>query len=149
LNGVKNGKWKALVERTDEDPLWGSRIKELITHHESYGIEHLSYAEVEECGFTVGVDSGQAGIFDFNTYRNDQIAEGFARTKEPGDAWYDMCCKRTLSDHQCGTVFGDVVTCAGYGDGLYKAWYVRNDRHEIVAMGIVFIDKYENEDEDI
>lgn len=104
LNGVKDGKWKALVERTDEDPLWGSRIKELITYHESYDIEHLSDAEVEECGFTVGVDSGQAGIFDFNTYRNDQIAEGFARTKEPGDAWYDMCCKRTLSDHQCGTV---------------------------------------------
>lgn len=50
------------------------------------------------------MDSGQAGIFDFNTYGNDQIAEGFARTKEPGDAWYDMCCKRTLSDHQCGTV---------------------------------------------
>lgn len=27
--------------------------------------------DFEECGFTVGVDSGQAGIFDFNTCRND------------------------------------------------------------------------------
>lgn len=48
LNGVKNGKWKVLVERTDEDPLRGSRIKEFTTHHESYDIEHLSDTEVEQ-----------------------------------------------------------------------------------------------------
>lgn len=51
-----------------------------------------------------------------------------------------MCCNALSPIIGVVQFFGGVVTYAGYGDGLYKAWYVRNDRYEIVAMGIVFID---------
>lgn len=161
LENVKNGKWTALVEQKDEGSEWGVRNVGLIAHHEMYDISKMKQEVVELCSFVVGVDSGQAGIFDFDTYRNDEVAKPYVKMTryegnedklEQGEIWYDMCCSRTMYPKGSGIVPGGVVAQSGYGDGTYTAWCARNGDKEIVAMGIVFItdgDDEEWEDGDI
>jgi hypothetical protein len=100
----------------------------------------------------VGVDSGQAGIFDKSSFKNDSLIEkdpefhhAYRRDK-PGGRWYAACCDITLSEEEAGVLLGGVVSTSGYGDGGYDCFVVKSG-DEVVAVKIVFIG--EDEDEDI
>lgn len=77
--------------------------------------------------FAVGVDSGQAGIFDLSHFQDENLIT--PETQRPG------------STHRPGsTVPFGVVSNSGWGDGLYTAYAKRNSKGEAVAVKIVFID---------
>jgi len=85
----------------------------------------------------VSVDSGQAGIFDRPTFKNEK----FVRTKprmDTGNLWYDMCCDITSDKVGAGIVEGGVISSAGLGDGRYKVFVSENNTGKIVAIKIVF-----------
>ena len=98
----------------------------------------------EESSFAVGVDSGQAGIFDMAHYRHDRIAEAVQRLMQesicPEEPWYSLCCDRTFgSEMGAGIVPYGVVSSSGIGDGAYRC-FTRKDRgSHIIGVRIVFI----------
>lgn len=70
VDSVKTGKWlSSIVKYDDSETDWGDRVGELHAYHESK--ETKEEPEWEELGIDVGVDSGQAGIFDEDFYGTD------------------------------------------------------------------------------
>lgn len=93
----------------------------------------------------IGVDTGQAGIFDLRYFRQD----GVVPTNYPGkrdkvrveDRWYWMCCDvtRTPGTNAAVIPYG-VVADSGWGDGYYPVYALRDDEDRVVGVRIVFID---------
>jgi len=66
---------------------------------------------------TVGVDSGQAGIFDESIYPQGETGD-----YEDPESFYGQCCKLTLDDLsiRSGIVKDKGIVCeSGFGDGEY------------------------------
>lgn len=134
LDEVATGKWNGYVEKIDVEE-WGERCSVVYAIHESIPVhEEVSW---EECEFVVGVDSGQAGIFDHFIYRNQESVVG-ETSFDPDDKWYSYCCDMTLSERGAGVINGGVVSSSGFGDGGYEAFIVRKT-DKIAAVKIVFI----------
>lgn len=149
LKNVKNGTWNAIVRKSDEGD-WGIRCAEIIAYHESVGETDLEKLDWKLTDIYVGVDSGQAGFFDKDLFKNGDII-----TKDPkfglggtdsGDRWYSACCDITLSEESAGVLPGGVVSSSGYGDGGYECFIVQLGE-EVVAAKIVFIGEEEIDDE--
>jgi len=146
LTDVRQGVWEATALIVDSGD-WGGRVAKLMVRHQ----EHDDLSEPQElCGFEVGVDSGQAGFFDFHIYPQGD------ETGDYGDlsTFYGRACYATLGDDrnehsQCGGVVDGhgVATRSGFGDGGYDC-YARRDNGEVVAAMIVFIAD-EELDEDV
>lgn len=141
LSDVLPGRFIAQV---NEDPETG-RCAELLVIHEDYYQMHLDYNEHSSCG----VDSGQLGIFDAASYRNDSAAGSLGapaldfvlpdHTNE-GDRWYEQICRFTLDDLGYGSYDSGIVSSSGWGDGMYPLDVARNDQGQIVGMLVTFID---------
>jgi len=115
LSNVKKGKWCAKVLRTEE-VFGGNRVAALVVHHSSLtDLSSRSYEwEWERCKTEIGVDSGQAGIFDEPEFHS-----------EDGDyynpnSWYRKCCNNTTEGLCGGTIEGGAVSSSGFGDGGYS-----------------------------
>ncbi|OXB94833.1 DUF4241 domain-containing protein [Parageobacillus galactosidasius] len=146
LEDVCNGEWRAYATITDEGE-WGEHISELMVFHQSVPYEHAEWISLED---RITVDSGQAGIFNYSHYKNDntvpenaQLFDGIS-ISDKGDKWYAYCCAVTLSKQQAGVINGGVVSTSGFGDGLYDLSVAKNEKGEIVAIRITFIHKEES-----
>jgi hypothetical protein len=113
-----------------------------------------------------GVDSGQAGVFDAASYRNDAYAAGITTPEvdfslpgdpEEGDAWYTKMCKFTLASDGWGSYDRGVVSSSGWGDGMYpvygaevdrKWWQFWKPKKSIVALQLIFIDQSAEDDDE-
>lgn len=126
-----NGDWVARTEKSDEGS-WGVRIARLIVHHTKFSPIGNKY-EIKRT--MIGVDSGQAGVFDASVYMDNSFH----------DCFYDSCCKRTLSRESVGYVHKGFVTSSGYGDGGYDCLIYKKDG-KAVAIEVIFIPK-EGDDE--
>jgi hypothetical protein len=101
----------------------------------------------------VGVDSGQAGIFSYETYRKDGLEmevptvgydgksfewlESISRGEEDGGDWYLKMCKMTLTTDGWSTYSNGIVSRSGFGDGSYSLYTVSKNK-KIIAMCIDF-----------
>lgn len=134
---AKLGIWKATVGIKDEGE-WGRRVAFLAAFHsDSPDISELAS---HEAGFAVGVDSGQAGIFDCNHYRDNDLFPG-QNEGSFGDPWYSYCCNQTLkTEHQAGVIPYGAVATSGYGDGAYQCFYYTRGENEKRATWGVLID---------
>lgn len=147
------------ISQVNEDPET-DRCAELLVIHEDYYQKRLDYFDHSSCG----VDSGQLGIFDAASYRNDAAAADISTPRikfsipgdaQDGDAWYEKMCKITLGEPLCyGAYDTGVVSSSGWGDGMYPLQVARNDGGQIVAMLVTFIDlevqeAEEEEDEEL
>src|ERR1035437_7204309 len=136
LDGVRKGKWVAdvLVDQKTQ------RIAEIIVHHQEW--TNLSSSWIE-APFEVGVDSGQAGVFDAQHYRDDSVVMNAGRkAKEiicPEEPWYSICCDRTLSSQSAGIIPYGAVCSSRYGDGAYRCYTQKDNNNEIAVVRIVFI----------
>lgn len=128
LTNVKNGTWKGFVDRGKTD--WGNRCWAVSAFHENFSSKTTRCTEL--MSFEVGVDSGQAGIFDAAEYHGgeDDYGDG---------GWYDQVCNLTLdSKLSAGVLDGGVVSSSGFGDGGYQC-HVARDNGQIVGVKITFI----------
>lgn len=135
------GTWHAEVEKV-ELPDWGEANAKLTAYHQSV----QSQAEVLEwikCSFIVGVDSGQAGIFDREQYRiPDAAADDAPADDAPADTdsdWYLACCDITEDGEEAGVLEGGVVSRTGIGDGAYGVYQAVNAQGQVIGVKIVFI----------
>jgi hypothetical protein len=85
LENVREGFWDAYIKMSDEG-LWGKRVAELVAINLDYNDEYagLTSEDINEPQkFEVGVDSGTAGIFDYDYYCK------YHTEKTVDDEWYD------------------------------------------------------------
>lgn len=135
---AKNGRWLGFVRYACD---WGLRPFYVVAVHGDTNLNHFSIPKTRDemvkdgwvpLDIHVGVDSGQAGIFDHDNYRNDAVimdTPDFCRRDkelEPGARWYGACCDKTLGDAAAGVIPGGVVSSSGHGDGGYAAYGLFN-----------------------
>ena len=145
LEDVLPGTWEASVIKRDEGE-WGMRAARLIAVHKEY--VDCDVGPMTLAPFEIGVDSGQAGLFDCLHYRDDTVAVEHPNVsrKDAGKLWYMQCCCRTLTREAAGVMPYGVVASSGYGDGSYDCFYGGNSDGKIVRVEIEFIPE-EEEDE--
>ncbi len=147
LENVCSGEWQSAVFRNDETGGWGLR-----NHYLVAWLNNLPNSWTEEDSFCVGVDSGQAGIFDFERYPDgedtDQSENYLARDTgeyQDLDSFYGQCCLITMeNESNAGPVTYDgqtmgSVSSSGIGDGAYQCLTHRNEDGQIDGIKIVFI----------
>ena len=143
LTNVRKGKWQAFAIIEDKGD-WAGRVVQLhAAHEETRPVFAEGSIEGKKADFVVGVDSGQAGIFDKDHYKG-----GHSGDKECDD-WYKLCCDKTLSEAQAGVIPFGVVSSSGYGDGSYACHYrIGENSGEIERVWISFIDEDEYEEDE-
>lgn len=153
VDKVKPGMYDTHLKKHDAGD-WGVRCSTLLVIHEDHKNDKLKW---EDYPATIGVDSGQCGIFSKESYRNDSITEKIglgdgdisffdvspwkemteSREEEDGEKWYESMCSRTLGEQRWGVYDEGVVSSSGFGDGSY-ALFVAKKRGKIVAMCVDF-----------
>lgn len=144
LENVKSGIWEAYLKMIDTE-IWGIRVAELITISSEHCEDYLAIMD-EHQEFEVGVDSGCAGIFDYEYYCKCHTDE------DNNEDWYEKQIMQQFFPGDESTwqksVFTEsngVVSNAGYGDGGYDCYVARNNEGEIIGIRIVYISE---EDDD-
>lgn len=137
INNVLPGDYNAKMEKISDEGYWGERVSRLI-------INHKDYPDINPNIFVsdrIGVDSGQAGFFDDNYYKENQGGEF-----DNYDSFYGKICRLTLSDNQGGIIDNKgIVSSSGYGDGNYELYIGKNRDNKVVSACLVFIDDEDNE----
>lgn len=141
VENVKPGNYNTNVTYwKDTDRFFNGKVSELIAVEESYNIVNIQWNYVKG---SIGVDSGQCGIFDFEQVK-DVIGTGEWDEK---DKFYAQACACT---HDYPTQYGEfntygVVSRSGVGDGSYDL-YVAYDNNQIIAIKIVFLGDEDEEE---
>jgi len=138
---VKNGEWiaKSSVNGDDEEN-WGRRISELIAIHSDHKLSKAPWKPYEGKG-SIGVDSGQAGIFDAKEYSK-------LNTGRLDKLFYKKCCDATLNLAQRDIIDDwGAVSSSGYGDGRYSV-FTKTVKSKIIGVKIVFISNNEEQEEE-
>lgn len=123
---VKPGRYKVSVIRSDEKE-WGVRIASIVMFHEDYVDAKLGkWKSIEG---TVGVDSGQCGIYDDAVYPQ-------AKDHSDNEPFYDECCNITLGKKSAGILKSGkgVVSSSGYGDGSYELFAISKGGERVALM---------------
>ena len=152
VDNVKNGVWNAFVVMKNERE-WGTRCAELQVWHSDYRKDDVVTHTMEYIKADIGVDSGQAGVFDSKFFKDPKSVAGVERTYNGArlcedEPWYSMCCDRTLGEKMWGTIPYGAVSRSGFGDGGYNAYLTKKDG-KVVAIKIVFIGDDEGADEEV
>lgn len=139
VENVQTGEWNAYIKQSDEGD-WGVRISELIAVKSDKPLKDR-WKRIGDDGI-IGVDSGQAGIFDLKHYRDDSVILKRAKYKiAPGGnhaLWYAECCEITLARTGAGVIPYGCVSSSGIGDGAYNA-YKQENKDGIYALRIKFL----------
>jgi hypothetical protein len=175
LENVLPGNYNCYVEYSDEGD-WGERVSAIEVVHEKY--DRPLDIEFESEDFEVGVDSGQAGIFDYDYYVR------YHNKHTVDDSWYDRVCALTCENvknpnyeefdwnadncydryqayketEKCWPYIQKLtanpidglgyVSSSGYGDGGYTCWTARDDDGNIITIRVEFITEYDEEDDE-
>lgn len=140
LEGVPRGKWFASVEVEEGE---GGRVMALMAARAGYRSVGWIRMGWRKEPFEVGVDSGQAGLFDVAHYRDDAAVVGVDRISAdiicPEEPWYSIACDRTLSEIGAGIIPFGCVSSSGYGDGSYECHTFRDREDAIAVIRVTFI----------
>ena len=152
----------------------------IVDIHETYGrnsvlrITHESMLKGKDSNLRfnylgeAAVDSGQLGIFDAMSYRNDQypvlpaklhksrkkqdewvVGEYYKSKDKEGEDWYDRITSYTCNtENSWGTYDAGVVTSSGWGDGFYPVYSALNSDQKIIALEIEFMSEENPEDDE-
>jgi len=142
---VKNGKWNARVLTSNEGS-WGKRVAVLIAAVDGFMPKYEAY-DWEAQKFEVGVDSGQASIFDLAEFHSEDD-----NYNNP-ESFYAKCCACTLNTPESAGIVDNngVVSSSGYGDGGYECKTITKNGEVVAVMvdyGLLQEDDEEPEDEE-
>jgi len=149
IDNVKKGSWFALTKEID------GRVGFLIAYSVEYGFTWDKYWDTRTLTkIEVGVDSGQAGIFDEKYYKDDKVFAGRTNKSRryndvicPEDIWYSWCCDVTLAEPSAGVIPFGCVSSSGWGDGCYTCSVIQ-EKGKVVAIVIDYgIEEEDEQDE--
>jgi len=146
IDNCMPGVWRAVAVLTDDTEGWGCRVSYLMISRENFESFKIKEETVRD---VIGVDSGQAGFFDYNFYpAGKREGGGFNDPVSDFDLFYDQCCTATLGKRQADTVNKiGAVSASGYGDGVYDLTLWKDGVGKVLAARIDFLNK-EEKDED-
>lgn len=135
LQNVKKGRWLAtLLLRTNENYAIVAGLR--VMHEEASTPIYKNDTEIADN--SVYVDSGQAGIFDAEHFRDNSVVDGETFKHNYGIPWYNKCCDLTLSEQQGGVLPYGAVSASGYGDGSYICKFKMDEAGQIDYVRIEF-----------
>ena len=144
VDGLKSGKWIGYMNKKTIKG-WGIRVTDLWIVHQDY--PDIFPNTLLDPAIDIGVDSGGAGIFDYDYYLK-------YHDEELNESWYDRQfylrydydmngnpIKDRSTERKDGVVIDGkgVVSFSGYGDGSYDLYAEKNQSGEIIALRIKFI----------
>ncbi len=137
IDNVKKGSWFAETKKID------GRTGFLIAYSADYRFTWDRYWDVRSItNIEVGVDSGQAGIFDEKYFKDDKVfasrTQADRKYKEiicADESWYSWNCDLTLSEPNAGVIPFGCVSESGYGDGCYTCSVIK-EKGKVVAIVI-------------
>jgi len=142
---ARTGTWNAQVLLRD-DKGGGHRNAMLSMAHVSVSLESLEPSSMEKTDIDVGVDSGQAGLFEKIRFPDDK-----AQLDSNEGTWYSSVCE--ITGNETGTGAGiapggfGVVSQTFWGDGGYPCFVRKDESGQVVAVVLVF-DGSMNKDDD-
>lgn len=151
---VKSGLWHGYVYRQNQNTKQNPDMRNtmLVSLHDE--VVNMPYKLWKNKG-RVSVESGQAGIFTKESYRNDKLVEENIDREElkykmdvapEGGKWYEYASNGTLdTDIDADCVLDGFISSSGYGDGSYDIFVLENKDKEIVGIKIEFMYKREDE----
>lgn len=132
LDNMKSGQYNCFMQYSSNEE-FGKRVRRVYIYHHEY----ISTPNRLVHNASIGVDSGQAGFYDY---------EYFLQTREKGNEdwiWYENICDLTYKDDEFTGGVKDNKCCvssSGYGDGCYSLFIHTNSKDEIVSACIEFTD---------
>ena len=118
--------------------IWGTRVARLSICH----VNHKNVVPNICTDCVIAVDSGQAGFFDDDYYKENQGGNFGDIT-----TLFGLACSLTLSKNRGGIMLDKgVVAETGFGDGSYSLYIGKNEKGKIVSASIIFIADDELED---
>lgn len=157
VDGVLPGTYNVYCKKHDTGD-WGIRNSMLLVVHEDHNNDTLEW---ESDSREIGVDSGQAGIFSSESYRNDSIVDRiglgdgdisffgkFNRRDEEGEKWYVSMSSRTLGVLQHGVYDEGTVCSSGIGDGSYMLFTSKDTNGNIIGLAVDFLIEGPEDEED-
>ena len=137
------GSYYCYISRAEDERIASISVRH--EYHTDVAID-MEYAPAEtNTNVYVGVDSGQAGIIDFESW---QAYVAHPQDESVSEEWYQQACEHTLSRLQYGIMVDNnrdwhkaahgFVSSSGYGDGCYRV-YVAKNGSDIVGIRIEFI----------
>ena len=151
IDNVKNGKWTATIETSNEGA-WGNRVAALIIKHADH--KSADADRQEKLNADIGVDSGQCGFYDLPIFREKNNVPADAKLAsyidEEDGKWYSMCCAATYGDHgrDAGIIPGGVVSSSGFGDGSYECFVDKDENGQVTGATLIFIGEDEEEEDE-
>lgn len=165
---AKKGRWVAEVEK--DERVYQDIISKLVCYYDEQQSElaglsdmssdfHKALAmmmakdveKVVENKTYVTVESGQVGIFDNKSFRDDKIASRATRVSDKivceDQPWYSICCDRVLSEDQWGSVPNGCVSSSAR-EGKVEVSTYTNASGELVKVEINFASQIQNGDSD-
>lgn len=110
---------------------WGTRVARLSIYHANH--KNIVPNICTDC--VISVDSGQAGFFDDDYYKENQGGDFGNIT-----TLFGLACSLTLSKNRGGIMLDKgVVSETGFGDGSYSLYIGKNEAGKIVSASIIFI----------
>lgn len=131
---VVPGTYEAHIEFNTES----MRVLSLTVWHEAYLPDEPTCADEEWLSDTIGVDSGQAGIYDADYFHRYHDLSRIP--KQELNAWYSLACCCTTGDTNYADTMNDscVISRSGWGDGAYAVRVNRNNNGDIIAITISY-----------
>ena len=141
VSNMKEGNYIPTIEEHD------GYIRSISIVHEDHQDNGNKWGFVSD---NIGVDSGQCGFFNIDSYRNDSLDIPFSdaegkdfyesyRKTEDGDHWYGKICGYTLRNEQYGELQGvGLVSSSGFGDGSYNLYAKRDSSRKGIALKVKF-----------
>jgi len=124
---VKPGRYHAYAIYSNEGE-YGVRVAGLLFCHVSLK-QKVPSRGWQEVASSIGVDSGQCGIFDDTIYPQ-------SKDHPDNEPFYEECCGITLADSQVGILQSQkgAVSSSGYGDGCYGLSVVARKGENVALM---------------
>lgn len=136
---IKPGNYTGRAVYGDAGYGWGERVWELTMNHESTPKKKAT-TFIGCCA----VDSGQCGFFALDDYKKFHPE----KDTEESEKWYRTACDITCNDaeHCVGLMRSlndeivGIVSESGIGDGMYNLYAGYNNRGEITALRLRFLE---------
>ena len=132
IKNILPGVYNCYIEISDEND-WGLRCSRIFVINKDYEFEESDYRFDTREEFKIGVDSGQAGIFDLKYYQD-------THTPDSSTEWDDEIFEITTSQNKGGVIDKKgFIARSGFGDGAYDCCTSIRDG-KIIGIEIIFIE---------
>jgi len=145
LTNCHSGTWNAQTVIKHFAPPAFSLTSELLAWHTN--VTNPSTLKWQKQKGGIGVDGGQAGIFDLAHFSDQKIVPADVKWTQgkpgpiiPENLWYSLCCEVTLGRAEGGVIPFGAVSTSGMGDGGYEYFVARDDKGIIIGVWILFVD---------